>query len=350
MKQGTRSGKFLFACLGVILISGILLFSGCSQPGHTAPAAKAVPPSAATVAHPKVEIKIYTGTSGTSSSIAGFALADLLKKKHTWLRATVTETAQSADAVKTVALNAELRRIGVFSVNSTIHNNVVTGKSSFQSPIEYQVLALIRSDALSIVTFDPSIKTVADLGGKKVSVGTKAGPGPVFEALLNACGIKLAGTEYLSWEPARDALISGKIAAAAQTLGDTTLAPYIPPPVIRQLQARKGFHIISMEKELIQKISEKNPVGYMEIPSKVFGTPVVAMSNQTFWGVSAEFDPEAAYEVVKFMAENAGSFKDYDASLACVARATLAYLSIPPLVLHPAAEKYYKEQGIRIGQ
>jgi TRAP-type uncharacterized transport system substrate-binding protein len=120
--------------------------------------------------------------------------------------------------------------------------------------------------------------------------------------------------------------------------------------VTKQLQARKGFHVISMDKELVRKVSEKTPVGYMEIPSKVFVAPIAAMSNKTSWGVCPEFDPEAAYETVKFMAENTGSFKDYDPSLACVMKATLADVPIPPLVLHPAAKKYYEENGIKIGQ
>jgi TRAP transporter TAXI family solute receptor len=335
MVRSAMPGRFLFALSAVFLTSALL------SSGHPAPAA---------AVHAKVEIKIHTGTPGTASYIAGFALADLLSKKHPWLRAVVVETAQSADAVKTVARDAQLRKTGIFSVNSIIHNDVVTGKGLFTTPIEYQVLALIRSDAISIVTIDPKIKTMSDLNGKRASLGTRGGPGPVFEALLNAHNVKLSGIEYLSWEPARDAMIDGRIDAAAQTLGDTTLEPYVPPAVIKQLQARRDFHLISMDQRLVQEVSEKTPVGYTKIPSEVFGAPIAAISNKTSWGVCPDFDPEAAYEFVKFMAENAASFKNYDPALACVKRATLADLPIPPLVLHPAAKAYYQANGIKIGQ
>ncbi len=296
-----------------------------------------------------MKLAIHTGTPGTVSHIAGCALADMLSKKHPWLRAVVVETGQSADAVKTVARDPNLRRTGIFSVNSTIHNDIVTGQGRFSSPIQYQLLALIRADAMALVTIDPSIKTMDDLNGKKVSVGTKGGPGPVFEALLNAHAIKPAGTEYLSWAPACDAMIAGTIDAAAQTLGDTTLDPYIPPAAIKQLQAQKALRVIAIDRALIQKVSEATPIGYLHIAAKLFGAPMAAVANQTSWGVCPEFDAEVAYEIVKFMAENASSFRDYDDSLACIRRANLASLPVPTVMLHPAADKYYRESGTKIG-
>jgi TRAP transporter TAXI family solute receptor len=323
-----------------------------SAVASTSAAATSSTTQAATTAaaHPKVEIKIHTGTPGTVSHVVATAIVDLLAKKHPWLRASVVVTEQSADAVKKVAQDPAMRKTGIFSVNSTIHNNVVTGQGDFTSPIDYRILALIRSDAMSMVTINPNIKSMTDLNGKTVSVGTKGGPGPVYEALLKAYGIKPASIEYLTWDPAKEAMIAGKVDAGAQTLGDTSIEPYAPPAVVKQLQAQKGFNVITMDKGMIQKVSEITPIGYVEVPSKVFGTPIVAMANKTSWGACPEFDPEIAYEFTKFMAENAGSFKDYDASLANITKANLANLPIPTVTLHPGAEKYYKEAGIKIGQ
>jgi TRAP-type uncharacterized transport system substrate-binding protein len=77
---------------------------------------------------------------------------------------------------------------------------------------------------------------------------------------------------------------------------------------------------------------------------------VITSTNLSYWGACPEFDAEIAYEVAKSIAENAEAFQGYDKSLAAIRRSAMAAVPIPPLTLHPSAEKYYKEVGIKIGQ
>jgi TRAP transporter TAXI family solute receptor len=341
-EEKMRKHFAMFALVAVMIASAILGDTTTTQ----AAAATTVKP------HPEVKMSIYTTSFGTTAYIASFALADIVNKKHPWLRIGVVETTQGADAVKSVALAPELRKTSMFNMSSTLHYEAVQGKGAFTSPVNYQVISVRDSNAVSFVTLDPNIKTMKDLNGKRVSAGVMGGPGPTYLKLLELYGVKPAIIEKLSWAPAKDALMDGKVDACLQTLGDTTLTPYMPPALIHELQTKKGFHVIPFDLEMLKKVADTNLVGYVELPAGMFGAPnpVITSTNLSYWGACPEFDAEIAYEVAKSIAENAEAFQGYDKSLAAIRRSAMAAVPIPPLTLHPSAEKYYKEVGIKIGQ
>lgn len=175
---------------------------------------------------------------------------------------------------------------------------------------------------------------------------------PPNEAILAAHGIKPGKVEKISWEPGKDALFDGKVDACAQTLADTSVTPYMPPAPVQQMLTHKGFHIIPMDKDMLKKAAETQLISFVEIPVGILNLskPAITSLNFNTWAGCPELDPEIAYEIVKFVAENAKEFAGYDKSLASVKRDTLAAIAIPPMTLHPAAEKYYKEAGIKIGK
>ena len=99
------------------------------------------------------------------------------------------------------------------------------GTNLFESPIDcFSTVAALYMEDVQIVTTDPSIKTVADLAGKNVSVGA-AGSGVYFNAvdILSAYGLgdldadgkftKINAT-YQSFGDSADSLKDGKIDAA----------------------------------------------------------------------------------------------------------------------------------------
>ena len=307
---------------------------------------------AADTKHPQVKVSIYCSSFGTAGYTAAFALGDLINKNHPWLRVAVMETTQAADAIKTVWNDPQSRKNSMFPVASSLHYDTVSGKGSFAGkPVPYQALAMYSANAVAFCTLDPKIQTMSDLNGKRISIGSAGGAAPPNEAILAAYGIKPAKVEKISWEPSKDALIDGKVDACAQTLGDTSLTPYTPTAAVHQLLTKKGFHIIPMDKDMLKKAAETQLISFVEIRAGILNLskPAIASQNFNTWSVCPEFDPEIAYEIVKFIAENATAFAGYDKSLASVKKDTLAAMSIPPVVLHPSAEKYYKEAKIKIG-
>jgi TRAP transporter TAXI family solute receptor len=303
--------------------------------------------------HPQVKVNFYTSSFGSANYTASFALGDLLNKKHPWLRASVMETTQAADAIKTVANDPALTKNSIFPIASSVHYDLVNGQGSFKGkPLAYKALAMYNSNAVAFCALDPKIQTMQDLNGKRLSIGSAGGAAPPIEALIAAYGIKPSKVEKISWEPGKDALVDGKVDACAQTLGDTSVVPYMPPATIQQLLTQKGFHIVAMDREGIKKAAETQLLGFVELPAGILNLtkPVITSLNFNTWAGCPDLDPEIAYELVKFIAENAKEFAGYDKSLASVKRETLAAIVTPVMTLHPSAEKYYKEQKIRIGQ
>ena len=115
---------------------------------------------------------------------------------------------------------------------------------------------------MQIVTVDPSIKTVADLEGKNVSVG-QAGSGVYFNAvdILSAYGIgdldadgkftKINAT-YQSFGDSADALKDGKIDAAFIVAGAPTTA-------IVDLSTTKPVSLVSLDDEHIDALLKSSP-------------------------------------------------------------------------------------------
>ena len=89
------------------------------------------------------------------------------------------------------------------------------GSRSFESEgalESFRVIGGLYAEAVQLITMDPEIKTVADLSGKKVSIGA-AGSGVYFNAMdvLAAAGLTEADIQpqYQSFADSADALKEG---------------------------------------------------------------------------------------------------------------------------------------------
>ena len=134
------------------------------------------------------------------------------------------------------------------------------GTNLFESPIDcFSTVAALYMEDVQIVTTDPSIKTVADLAGKSVSVGAP-GSGVYFNAvdILSAYGLgdldadgkftKINAT-YQSFSDSADALKNGQIDAAFIVAGAPTTA-------VTDLATTKDTYLVSLDSEHIAKLLE----------------------------------------------------------------------------------------------
>ena len=138
-------------------------------------------------------------------------------------------------------------------VQSDVMNYAYNGQRLFESPVTgFSVVAQLYQEQVQIVTTNPDIKTVADLAGKKVSIGA-AGSGVYFNAIdvLGAYGLTEDDIKptYQSFSDSADALKNGQIDAAFIVAGAPTTA-------VTDLATTKDTYLVSLDSEHIAKLLE----------------------------------------------------------------------------------------------
>ena len=125
--------------------------------------------------HEIVEIEIETSSQGSYVYVSAYALADLAKKKHPWLRFKPAEI--QATEVLSTWLNRPrsketlLGYMGDAMVLQAARGEIKGLEGRKNEDIRY--LACASNAHIVFVTLDPSIKTFADFAGKRVAVGRR---------------------------------------------------------------------------------------------------------------------------------------------------------------------------------
>ena len=127
------------------------------------------------------------------------------------------------------------------------------GTNLFDTKVEgFSTVAALYMEQVQIVTTNASIKTVADLAGKSVSIGAP-GSGVYFNAIdvLGAYGLTEDDIKptYQSFSDSADALKNGQIDAAFIVAGAPTTA-------VTDLATTKDTYLVSLDSEHIAKLLE----------------------------------------------------------------------------------------------
>lgn len=141
-------------------------------------------------------------------------------------------------------------------VQSDVMSYAYEGERLFESPVEdFSVVAALYMEQVQIVTTDPSIQSVADLEGKKVSIGA-SGSGVYFNAIdvLEAYGMTedSISAVYQSFGDSADSLKDGKIDAAFVVAGAPTTA-------IVDLATAGPVYLVSLDEEHTNSLLESSP-------------------------------------------------------------------------------------------
>ena len=209
----------------------------------------------------------------------------------------------------------------------------------------FSVLGALYTEQVQIVTVDPSIKTVADLKGKNVSIGA-AGSGLYFNAIdiLGAYGLTEDDIKptYQSFGDSADALKNGQIDAAFIVAGAPTTA-------VTDLATTKDVNLVSLDAEHVAALLASSPY-YTEctIPAATYGLD----ADVTTVGVGAvvlvrdDVSEDAVYALCADIFDNAASLTDTHAKYGEV---TLEYAaSMTSVPYHAGAVKYFAEKGITV--
>jgi len=217
--------------------------------------------------------------------------------------------------------------------------------AGYEKPLhDLRGISAMHANYVQIVArADSGIRTLADIKGKRVSVGAaKSGTELNARAVFAAAGLKYSDfskVEYLPYKQSADLLQNRQIDVTLQSAG-------LGNPALRDLANSVDVVFIPIPPEVIAKIGDK---AYADgvIPANTYkgqdaDVPVAKIENflVTRKGVSED----TVYRMTKAMYEN------LDQLVAAHAAAKSIKLDNAiagmPIPLHPGAEKYYREAGL----
>ncbi len=288
-------------------------------------------------------INVLTGgTSGVYYPL-GVALANSIGKAMPGVKTSVQATKASVE-------NLNLLQAGRGEVAFTLGDSLSDAwkgneEAGFKTPLKkLRGIAAIYPNYIQIVArADAGIKSLADLKGKKISVGApKSGTELNARTILNAAGITykdFAKVEYLPFGESVELMKNRQLDVTLQSAG-------LGVSALRDLATSVDVIVVPIPPDVIKKT---NDPAYLPatIPANTYrgqtaDVPAAAVQNYlvTQDGVSTE----TVYEITKALWT--GLDQLVAAHSAAKAIDLKHALDGMPLPLHPGAEKYYKEVGI----
>lgn len=208
---------------------------------------------------------------------------------------------------------------------------------------ELAAITAMYPNWLHLVTLEGSgIKTVADLRGKRVSVGSpNSGVEANAKILLEAFGLTYDDfdVDFLSYSDSADQLQNGQIDAAFTSSG-------IPNSAIMDLSAQQDVRIVPIEGKGLDALLENYPIiNTGVIPANTYDNtedvPVIAMMNQLV--VRKDAAEHDVYLATKALLENLDELRS---SAKAAQKITLDSVEDGLVLdLHPGARRYFEEVG-----
>ena len=286
------------------------------------------------------------GTGGTAGTYYAFGgVLGQYMKNHANVDVTVVSTDGSKANIQGIA--AGDYQLG--TVQSDVMAYAWAGTRSFEADgavNSFRVIAGLYAEAVQLVTMDPSIKSVADLAGKRVSIGAP-GSGVYFNAIdvLSAAGLTENDiqAQYQSFADSADALKDGKIDAAFIVAGAPTAA-------ITELCTTNSAYLVPIDGEIADKLMAASPFYTLyTIPAGTYNgqtEDVVTVTVKATLIVSADADEETVYNLTKAIFDNVAAITAENGKGAELSIENATSGMTAPF--HPGAAKYFAEQGVTV--
>ena len=312
--------------------------------------------------HEPYEITIYTLSVGSTNYLMGVALAELINKRSTWLKARSVEGMNSDAHMRMLAAEPEKRKNTlVFSATSS-HWYIETGRMRGVQPYSgHRQVACWGSPANGFISIDPKITKFEDLKGKRVGVDLI----PFFSR--SELGLALV-KQYVPLDQFRvehlppidgfDALRNGLIDVYYGIGVMKSIDQAIPSAAMQEFldttRQKPWFLSPSKEKALA---ALKTLGGYPSPPLTVApGTfhpkqdvPWMLLVGCLTWGADVAMPDDVVYEIARIHYEYRKRFPEVHPAGAFVSKETVGLMGVPEDRVHPGALKFYKEAGIEIG-
>ena len=284
------------------------------------------------------------GTAGTYYPLGG-AMSQIINSRVKDVNVSVQSTGASVANIRMIQ-NGE---VDLALVQTDIADYAWNGTEMFKDDGKLQnfsVIASLYPELIQVVVrAESGIESIADLKGKKVSVGA---PGSGTEAnarqILEIYGLTykdLAQVQYLSFAESAEAFKDKHIDAFFVTAG-------IPNAGIQDTATMHKIQILAVPDDMYKNLHNKYGFyGQVLIPAGCYinqTEPVRTVAVQAVLIARRDLDADVVYEMTAALFENLPELatahaKGKEVSL----EGALTGVSTP---LHPGAEKYFKEKGI----
>lgn len=291
-----------------------------------------------------VDLLMGTGSQGGTYYPLGAEMQNVWNKHIDNVNVTATESGASVENLAKIAQ-------GNFDLGMTVNlpaYDAFNGEADFEGKkIEnFAYIGHIYPEVLQIVTRDSlNINSIEDLKGKRVAIGPPgSGTQAATKLVLEAYGLKDGDYEAYQegFGDAKSKLQDGTIDASFGLLG-------LPDAGIDELQASvKDVKFLQVDEEKVQYIEENSGYSALTIPAGAYewlDNDVSAVSAFAVLVANTDtVDDELAYNLAKVMIENVEENTHPQAKHMTKENALNGLGDLP---LHPGAEKYYQEIGLR---
>ncbi len=317
--------KYLSILLAVVLL--VTVMSACAKKQETF-------------------VSIATGGTGGTYYPLGAAMAKILN-----------------DHVKDVSANAQVTNASVENIGlvgsgeveiAFIQNDITyyafTGTEMFADKDKVENisgLAVLYPELVQIIArVDANIQSIEDLRGKRVAVGA---PGSGAEAnarqVLEIHGLTyddLGKADFLSFSESADQIKNNQLDAAFLTAG-------IPTSALTEVAQTSDIVVVSITADMLAALSAKYPFyTSVEIPAGTYrnqDTAVMTAAVMAMLVVQKDLSNDLVYNMTKSIFENRQDIIDAHTRGNDIKLETA--LSGMPIAIHPGAQKYYDEKGIK---
>lgn len=220
------------------------------------------------------------------------------------------------------------------------------GEPPFESEINNLSIFFggLRPGAVQIVVREDSpIQSVADLRGKRVSVGPQGGGGvQAFSELLSSYGMTLDDIQasYVSYQESAEQVADGNLDAAV-------IVAAWPTPAITQLANTTAIRLLPIEQNVLDKFVQDRPY-YIKvtIPKDTYEgqkRDVETFATVNLVIVRDDLSDEQVYEMTKAIFDHLDELHPVHPSAnAITLESATAYKGFR---YHPGAARYFKEKG-----
>lgn len=288
-----------------------------------------------------VDIHIWGGSPGGSYEPLMVAVGELFKKGIPGAAIT-NEPVGGSSAVAAVANNR-----GQFGLGMAINvGQLYTGQPPFDTPNKNIRIAMVLFPSVNqiAVRADAGIKTIADLRGKRVNVGTKGLVTEIFaKKILEQYGLSYEDVkvQYLGFSDAVQQMIDGHLDADFMTGA-------LPKSDFINLSEAIDMDLIGLSQEVVDNLVKANP-GVVEftIPAGTYKgveKNVLTIATPTVFITNAEVSDDLVYQMTRIVYENMDQLGQVLSDMKKVKPEEMVTdLGIP---FHTGAVKFYREKGL----
>jgi TRAP transporter TAXI family solute receptor len=288
-------------------------------------------------------VNVLTGGQSGVYYPMGVALSQIYAKAIPNVRATAQVTKASAENLNLLqAGRGELALALGDSVSDAWKGDAEAG---FKTKLDkLRGLSGTYNNYIQIVAgADSGIKTLADLKGKRISVGAaKSGTELNARAIFKAAGINysdLAKVEYLAFGESVELMKNRQLDATLQSAG-------LGVASIRDLATAVKIIVIPVPIDVVAKVGD---TAYQPaiIPANTYPgqtADIATAAIPNFLITHSGVSDELAYQMTKSMYENLDTLYAAHNSAKVIKRENA--IKGMPVPLHPGAARYYKEVGL----